>query len=54
MTQQTLENWSEKAKRLALAVKATRPTDESPSAKQRLAHRNAKYELQLHLEAVPE
>lgn len=52
MTITTLETWEMKAKRLALVLKANRPTDESPSAKQRLAYRTASYELRCHIEAV--
>ena len=48
----TLETWEMKAKRLALARNAARPGDESPSTKQRLAYRQASYELDCHLNAV--
>lgn len=53
-TQATLETWEMKAKRLALAVKAARPTDEATSAKERLVYASARYELQRHLERVEE
>lgn len=49
---QTLETWEMKAKRLALVVKAHRPSNEAPSARERLTHRQARYELQCHLDAV--
>lgn len=54
MSQQTLETWDMKMRRLALELKAVKPTDESPSAKQRLVHRRLHYEIQLHLDAVTE
>ena len=48
------ESWEARALRLARELKATAPTDEAPSAKQRLRHRAARYAMYLHLEAVPE
>jgi hypothetical protein len=51
---QTLETWSMKAKRLALELKAARPENESATPKQRVAYRQARYAMLVHLESVTE
>jgi hypothetical protein len=54
MTTQMLETWEMTAKRLALELKAVRPSDAAPTARQRLEYRRLSYELQRHIEGVVE
>jgi hypothetical protein len=46
------ETWEQKARRLALELKASRPDPFTSSPKQRQRHADARYALQCHIESV--